>query len=117
NVSDGEPLHGGLFTKDRLAAARPAPGENHYACHFTIWSGILYRLAAVRQIGIPNPDYVLDWGEYEYAYRVMKAGYKAFMHVNAVLHHNIRGYPSAVPRQVKLGPATFTIQEFPAIRC
>ena len=117
NLANGEPMHGGIFTKDRLAAARPAPGENYYACHFTIWSGILYRLAAVRDIGIPNPDYVLDWGEYEYAYRVMKAGYKAFICVDAVLHHNIRGFTSAMPKQVKLGPATFTIQEFPPIRC
>jgi GT2 family glycosyltransferase len=117
NVQDGLPLHGGIFTRRGLAPARPAPGEHYYSCHFTIWSGCLYRLAAIRQIGLPNRDYVLDWGEYEYAYRVMKAGYKAFMHMDAVLHHNVRGQTSLTPSEVNLGPASVTVQEFPPIRC
>jgi rhamnosyltransferase len=117
NLQDGLPLHGGLFTRHGLAPARPASGERYYRCNFTIWSGCLYRLAAVRQIGLPNPDYVLDWGEYEYAYRVMKAGYKAFIHIDAVLQHNIRGYTSVNPSEVKLGPATSAVHEFPPIRC
>jgi rhamnosyltransferase len=113
NVQGGLPLHGGVFTRQGLGPARPASGERHYACHFTIWSGCLYRLAAVRQIGLPNPDYVLDWGEYEYAYRVMKAGYKAFIHIDAVLHHNTRGYMSVDPNEPRRGP----MHELPPIRC
>ena len=46
-----------------LSRRTPGPEERYYRCHFVIWSGCLYRLAAVRQIGLPNPDYVLDWGE------------------------------------------------------
>jgi rhamnosyltransferase len=117
NVQDGVPRHGGLFTRHGLAAARPEPEARYYHCHFTIWSGCLYRLAAIRQIGLPNPDYVLDWGEAEYGYRVMKAGYKGFIHQDAVLHHNIRGHTSFTPVEVKLGPATVTFYEFPPIRC
>ena len=89
----------------------------YYPCHFAIWSGCLYRLAAVRQIGLPNPDYMLDWGEGEYGYRVMKAGYKGFIHQKAVLHHNIRGHTSFTPVKVKFGPATFTVYEIAPIRC
>jgi GT2 family glycosyltransferase len=93
NEPDGLPLHGGIFTSLGRVPVTPTPEQLYYCCHVTNWSGCLYRLAAVRAIGLPNPDYVLDWGEYEYAYRVMKAGYKAFIHQHAVLRHNIRGGP------------------------
>jgi GT2 family glycosyltransferase len=114
---DGKPDHGGLFTPRGSAPSRPVPEARHYLCHFTIWSGCLYRLAAVRQIGLPNPNYVLDGGEGEYAYRVMKAGYKAFIHQDSILHHNIRGHASIAPVEVKLGPAKLIFYEFPPIRC
>jgi rhamnosyltransferase len=117
NVADGQPGRGGLFTRHGSIPSEPVPEARHYLCHFTIFSGCLYRLAAVRQIGLPNRDYVLDGGEGEYAYRVMKAGYKAFIHQDAILHHNIRGHTSMTPVEVKLGPAKFTFFEFPPIRC
>jgi len=116
NVADGQPQHGGLFTQHGMAGASPVPEARYYPCHFTIWSGCLYRLAAVRQIGLPNPNYMLDWGEGEYGYRVMKAGYKGFTHQDAILHHNIRGALSFTPIEVKLGPAKFTLYEFAPIR-
>jgi len=117
NVGDSEPHHGGMFTRSGSAPSRPVPDARHYLCHFTIWSGCLYRLAAVRQIGLPNANYVLDGGEGEYAYRVMKAGYKAFIHQDAVLHHNIRGHSAITAVKVKVGPANITFYEFPPIRC
>jgi rhamnosyltransferase len=117
NQNDGLPRHGGIFTRHGLALAKPAPDKRYYLCHVTIWSGILYRLAAVRQIGLPNSNYVLDRGEDEYGYRVMNAGYKGFIHQDAVLQHNIRGNPSLTPVDRKLGPATLTFYEFPPIRC
>ncbi len=117
NQNDGLPRHGGVFTRHGLALAKPVPGQRHYPCHVTIWSGILYRVAAVRPIGLPNPDYVLDRGEDEYGYHVMKAGYLGFIHQDAVLEHNIRGNPSLTQIDRKLGPATLTFYEFPPIRC
>jgi GT2 family glycosyltransferase len=117
NVEDGLPRDGGLFTERGLAPNRSEPEARYYPCHFTVWSGCLYRLEAVRQIGLPNADYVLDWGEGEYGYRVMRAGYKGFICRDAVLHHNIRGYKSVRPVQVKRGSITVTVHEFPPIRC
>ena len=117
NVQDGNPQHGGLFTRRGLAPSWPVPGARHYPCHYVIWSGCLYRLAAIRKIGLPNANYVLDWGEGEYGYRIMKAGYKGFIHQDAILHHNIRGRTSMIPVEVKLGPAKLTLYEFPPIRC
>ena len=77
----------------------------------------MYRLAAIREIGFPNPDYVLDWGEYEYGYRVTKAGYKGFIHQEATMKHNIRRVQSLSPVTIKLGPFTMTFYDDPPIRC
>ncbi|MGA2410739.1 MAG: glycosyltransferase [Candidatus Binataceae bacterium] len=117
NVPDGELLYGGLFTARGLGQACPAPGEPYYPCDFTIWSGCLYRVATVRQIGLPNTDYVLDWGEHEYAYRVKQAGLKAFMVQDAVMRHNIRGEMTMDPIKVQLGPLRFQYVNLPPIRC
>ena len=117
NVEDGVPRHGGLFTRNGMAPSLPVPETRYYLCHFTIWSGCLYRLAAVRQIGLPNADYVLDWGEGEYGYRVMKAGYKGFIQQDALLDHNIRGYASITFHRVKIGPVSYTAYELKPIRC
>jgi len=113
---DGVFFPGAIFTRSGTTPSRPAPDARYYLCQFTLWSGCLYRVAAIRQIGLPNPDYVLDWGEMEYGYRVMKAGYRGFMHQDAVLHHNIRGYASRTAIEVKRGATTVTIYEYPAIR-
>jgi hypothetical protein len=60
---------------------------------------------------------VLDWGEGEYGYRIMKAGYKGFIHQEANLRHNIRGSPSFIVYKRKLGPITVNLYKFPPIRC
>jgi glycosyltransferase involved in cell wall biosynthesis len=117
NEGDGLPLHGGVFTPLGRAPVHPRPEDIYYLCHVTNWSGCLYRLNAVKAIGLPNADYVLDWGEYEYAYRAMKAGYKSFIHQKSILRHNIRGKPSLVRVKRKLGPFILTFFELPAFRC
>jgi rhamnosyltransferase len=117
NQKDDEPFHGATFTKDGLAVARPQSGREYYACNVCIWSGALYRLNAVRRVGLPNLNYVLDWGEFEYGNRMMEAGYTGIIHQASVLHHNIRGAPSLDPVDIKLWFAVATVYEFPPIRC
>ena len=117
NIRDGFAVNGQMFIRRGFEMVNPPPGEQYYPCHVTIWSGCLYRLAAVRQIGLPNPDYVLDWGEGEYGYRTMKAGYKGFIHRGANLQHNVRGSPSFVAYRHKVGPITIKLYRFPPIRC
>jgi rhamnosyltransferase len=114
---DAQPRHAGVFTRHGLVVVEPASGERHYLCHATIWSGCLYRLASVCQIGLPNADYVLDRGEDEYGYRVMRAGFKSYMDQDAVLWHNIRGHTSLTPIALKLGPININFYDFPPIRC
>ena len=116
NQPEHAPLHGRLFTPNGRMLIEPKPDERYYGCHVTIWSGCLYRLSAVRRIGLPNQDYVLDRGELEYAYRVMKRGYKGYMHRDAVIKHNIRGSPALAYTHLKLGPVTLKCYELPPIR-
>lgn len=117
NLKDGKPYHGALFTPRGLALCTPRPNERCYPCHISIWSGSLYRMATVREIGVPNPDYVLDWGEFEYGNRVKKAGYQGFIDQTLILRHNVRGAPSLNPVDISLGFARATVYEFPPIRC
>ena len=117
NVDGRVFFHGKVFTRYGFTRSRPMPGTRYYPCEFTLWSGCLYRLPAVRRVGVPNPDYVLDWGETEYGYRMMKGGYKGFLHLDAILHHNIRGYASVVLVEVKRGAAAVTVYDYPPIRC
>jgi hypothetical protein len=114
---NGRPLHGHLFTRYGRVVVTPAPEQPYYYCHITIWSGCMYRLAAVRRIGFPNPNYFIDRDDLEFAYRLMKAGYKGFIHQHAVIRHNIRGAPSLVEKRLKLGPITLRFYELPALRC
>jgi rhamnosyltransferase len=117
NIDNSVFFHGTVFSPHGFFRCKPLPGERYYPCQFTLWSGCLYRVAAIRHVGLPNVDYVLDWGETEYGYRMTKAGYKSFLHQDSVLHHNIRGYASRVPVEVKRGARIVTVYDYPPIRC
>jgi rhamnosyltransferase len=117
NQRDDQPYHGGVLTPRGIDLVTPASEHGHYPCHVTIWSGCLFRLDAVRRIGVPDPNYVLDWGEFEYGARIMRAQLKGYIHQDAVLEHNIRGAPSLNPIDLKIGGTTARFYEFPPIRC
>lgn len=117
NQVDGQPLHASVLTRLGRVVVEPGAEQRYYPFHVTIWSGCLYRLAAVRDIGMPNPDYVLDWGENEYGHRLTLAGYKAYIDQRAIMKHNIRGNQSLQPLAVKLGPVKLTFYDDPPIRC
>lgn len=117
NQPEREPLHGRLFTRHGRAVITPAPSQRYYMCHVKVWSGCLYRMAAVRQVGFPNPDYFMDRGELEYAYRVMKAGFKGFIHQGSILNHNVRGTPGLGSKRLRVGPITLKFYELAPYRC
>jgi rhamnopyranosyl-N-acetylglucosaminyl-diphospho-decaprenol beta-1,3/1,4-galactofuranosyltransferase len=105
------------FTWRGLVPAKPMPGKSYYLCDNAWWSGCLYRIAAVREIGLPNADYFLDWGESEYGYRMRRGGFKGFVCRDATIDSNIRGYAALRPAESerrKAGPATL---EHPPFRC
>jgi rhamnopyranosyl-N-acetylglucosaminyl-diphospho-decaprenol beta-1,3/1,4-galactofuranosyltransferase len=116
NSDDGVPRHGGVFTRHRFRPVTPLPNERYYSCHATIWSGSLYRVDVIRQIGMPRADYFTDWDDIEYGYRAMRAGYKGFVDRQAIIRHNVQGR-SQTRIVASIGPLSMTLYEFPATRC
>jgi glycosyltransferase involved in cell wall biosynthesis len=112
---ENQPRHGRVFTRYGRVVVAPAPEQRCYQCHVTIWSGTLYRMAAVKRIGLPNPDYFLDRGELEYAYRLMRAGFKAFIHQDAVFRQNIRAEP--MHQRFRTGRVSLGFFEIAPVRC
>jgi rhamnosyltransferase len=117
NVQDGRPLHSRVFSRAGLREAKPEAGQRYYRCHVTTWSGCLFRVAAIRKVELPNPDYFADWGEAEYGYRMMKAGFDGFTCQDAVHRHNVRGYTSLDSMEIRRGRRRVTVLAFPPLRC
>jgi GT2 family glycosyltransferase len=116
DLSSGTQFHGQVLIREGLEVVTPSPGQRHYRCDLTIWSGCLFSLEAVRRIGLPNADYVLDWGDFEFTYRAMSAGYKGFIDQESKLNHNVRG-ASLVPFEIRVGPLRRKFYDYAPIRC
>lgn len=106
------------FTPQGPQPLRPDAGQLVYEFDAAVWTGSLYKLAAVREVGLPSIDYVLDWGEYDYGYQGKLRGYRAFMHEGSILDHNIDGQPGPGFRvqHHRLGPLSFKTVALPPIR-
>jgi len=108
--------HGFMITAGGLREVRPPSTPLVYECDATIWSGSLYKLAAVQKTGLPPADYVMDIGELEYGYRGKRRGYRAFVHQGSLIDHNIGG-PSLQLAPRRLGPISLKLVELQPFRC
>ena len=108
--------HGFMVTRRGLKKVVPDPGQVVYECDATIWSGSLYKLAAVEKVGLPRADYAMDMAEIEYGYRGRRFGYRAFVHQESILDHNLSG-PSLTSRSLKIGPVKLEFIEIRPFRC
>jgi rhamnosyltransferase len=86
-------------------------------CDCVLWSGSLYRTAAVARIGLPTADYVLDIAELEYGYRARQLGLTSYVVHTSVIHHDVGRNAGAAHRLLKLGPMTLRLYEVSAPRC
>lgn len=111
-----KPYHGIVFTPRGYEHVHPEPGKAYYECDITIFSGSLFKIGAVRRIGLPRAEYVLDGGECEYAYQGKQAGYRVFIHQDSILEHNTGPYGGDKERMHHIGPVTFRMPELPSIR-
>ena len=114
--TNNTPGHGVVISSALTGPVRPESTQEFYEFDVAMWTGCLFKLSAVREIGLPSADYVLDWGEFEYALRGKRRGYRAFMHQGSILDHNIGGHPSLRSRTSRLGPLRLTTIDFPPIR-
>jgi GT2 family glycosyltransferase len=106
-----------IFASGGGEPVRLNPQNSAHECDGGVWSGSLFKVEAIRAIGLPSADYVLDWGEFEYSYRSKIKGYKAYVIQSSILDHNISGHESMRSKTRRLGPLCFNVFEFPPIRC
>jgi GT2 family glycosyltransferase len=81
--------HGYVFTPRGIKGLNPPPPPSQYRCDAHIWSGSFYRLDAVRNIGLPDPNYFMDWGDTIYGYEGMVRGYISMVDQSSVVMHHM----------------------------
>jgi GT2 family glycosyltransferase len=72
---------------------------------------------ALKAIGLPTPDYVLDMGEFAYSYHGKQCGYRMFVDQASVVEHNIGGEPGLSFARYRIGVLEFKLRELSPIRC
>ena len=90
--------------------------EGFTQCDCVLWSGSLFRTAAVARIGLPMADYVLDIAELEYGYRARQLGFTSFVVHDSAIHHDVGRKAGAAHRLLRLGPISLTLFEISPIR-
>ena len=86
-------------------------------CDCMIWSGTLFRMAAVARIGLPAADYVLDIAEIEYGYRARRLGFTSYIVHNSLVHHDVGRNAGAAHKVFRLGPINLKLSELSPQRC
>ncbi len=112
-----KPRHAVYFHEKGYTRVEPDPDKTWYEFDSTIWSGSLYKVEAIKDVGLPEADYFLDWGEYVYGYLGKQKGYKAIMNLESRNNHNVGAGSSFSFTTYKWGPIKFKMIELPAIRC
>ena len=94
-----------------------AADDSMARCDCALWSGSLYRIAAIEKIGLPQANYVLDWGELEYGYRAWSCGYTSYIVASSRLRHDIGRPPGISTYNLRIGPFGFRIFNTSPTRC
>jgi GT2 family glycosyltransferase len=108
------PIHGALFGSLRLEEPTIDPEATFHECDSNLWSGSLFNLRVVKEIGMPNKDYFLDWGDHEYAYRGKEGGYRMFVSHPSIIHHSVHIMPNL--RMLRFGKRFFPVWVSPPVR-
>ena len=89
----------------------------HCRCDCFIWSGSLFRMAAVAKIGLPAADYFIDLAELEYGYRARRLGYSSYIVFSSILHQDVGRRPGITTRTWRLGPLSVQLYDMSPLRC
>jgi rhamnosyltransferase len=89
-------FQGRCLTPWGMRAPKVVRGQSFLECDCTIWSGSLFKLQAVRAVGLPRcgkmeywEDLSSDYGDIEYSYRLKQAGYKVLVHPSSIIQHSV----------------------------
>jgi GT2 family glycosyltransferase len=94
DAKSGAAHHGCLFTSRGIKPLNPPPEPSCYRCDTNIWSGSLFRLNAVSKVGVPNPDYVIDYDDTIYGYEGTMRGYQSLVDQSSVVRHHMHPFES-----------------------
>ena len=115
NAAAHRPL---AFTEAGLRFVSPAADPSgHCRCDLFIWSGSLFRAAAVAKIGLPSADYFMDLSELDYGYRARRLGYTGYVVNSGVLHQDVGRNPGVATRTWRFGPLSVRLYEMSPARC
>jgi rhamnopyranosyl-N-acetylglucosaminyl-diphospho-decaprenol beta-1,3/1,4-galactofuranosyltransferase len=116
--AEGEVRHEPMMFSDSAVTRVPIePDATHARCDYFIWTGSLFRMPAVAQIGLPSADYVLDAAEIEYGYRARQLGLTGYVVQNGITHQDVgRGPGVVVSRIWNIGRWKFAFCEISPIR-
>jgi GT2 family glycosyltransferase len=81
--------HGCVITERGIKMVDAPPEPQRYQCDTNMWSGSFYRLNLVKEVGLPDRNYVLDWGDVIYGYEGMIRGYTGFLDQSSVVVHHL----------------------------
>ncbi len=100
-TGSGENEHRPMIFTDSTTEYAPIEGEAAYTrCDYFMWSGCLFRMPAVIQIGLPSADYFTDLTEVEYAYRAHQLGLTSYIVNSGVLHQDVGRPPGVVVTRI-----------------
>jgi GT2 family glycosyltransferase len=105
-------LEGGRMRRLPLGSSR-----EFTECDLTLWSGSLFRMAAVAEIGLPSADYMLDLAEVEYGFRARQLGFTSYVVHSGVIHHDVGREPGAGQSLYRFGPICLRLYEISPPRC
>jgi GT2 family glycosyltransferase len=116
--AEGEVRHAPVIFTDSATKYVPIePDAAHTPCDCFIWTGSLFRMAAVARIGLPSADYVLDVAEFEYGYRARQIGFTSYMVHSGITHQDVGRAPGVVVTQAwNIGRWRFAFREISPIR-
>ena len=116
--AEGEVRHEPMiFSNSAVTPVPIEPDATHAQCDYFIWTGSLFRMPAVAQIGLPSADYVLDAGEIEYGYRARQLGLTSYVVQSAITHQDVGRSPGVVVSRIwNIGRWKFAFYEISPIR-
>jgi rhamnopyranosyl-N-acetylglucosaminyl-diphospho-decaprenol beta-1,3/1,4-galactofuranosyltransferase len=114
NASENRPI---LLTRSSIEFVSIDDDVGYCRCDCFIWSGALFRMAAVAKTGLPSADYFIDLSELEYGYRAQQLGLTGYIVNSGLLHQDVGRCPGVSTRIRRIGPLSFRLHELSPLRC
>ncbi len=106
-----------IFTNSGVEFVSVDPAERAMRIDFYKWSGALFRMEAMAKIGLPSPDYFIDFGELEFGYRASRLGLRGYLVVDSVVRQDVGRPAGVVDNIARLGPFKFRQYNLSPLRC